>query len=413
MASSKPPSYVTSVYNPSNFSADSEVAELLSNKQNLISASNRLNASFVGTGTVSNTTLDYVAGVTTPLQTQLDAAVGSVDAVDSKYAVALSGLTENVQVQLNNKQNKVANVTDTIIGFLVGVTSGIQAQINNRQPLLSASNFLDAAFIGTGTVTNAMFGFLSGVTSNIQTQLNNCAKLATANTWTNIQTFQGLEGRMSFIIGVGGSPNFDPGNIACMYVRNTTNYTKALTFMNTHSDQTAFRAFNFSKMLTGSTAADLMYIDTGGNVTINGSLTAGSLSCANATATGNVTGKIFQGGVSTFEYGENVTYSLSAVSAYPLTSVICVTPRTTGPDGSATVLYLPVVTGSNNGLRVTILLRGAPDIRIRVAGSNGNPSGNSSLNIWVGEDVGQVYLSANGKKRDFCVTMGQWTFMGD
>ena len=65
-----------------------------------------------------------------------------------------------------------ATTTSAEIGYVNGVTSAIQTQINAKQPTISASARIDAAHIHNGTVTNTEFGYLDGVTSNIQTQLN-------------------------------------------------------------------------------------------------------------------------------------------------------------------------------------------------------------------------------------------------
>lgn len=75
----------------------------------------------------------------------------------------------------------IGSVTNTEIGRLAGVTSSIQTQIDSKSPSASPT------FTGTvtlpsqtsiGTVTANQIGFLSGVSSNIQTQLD--SKLASA-----------------------------------------------------------------------------------------------------------------------------------------------------------------------------------------------------------------------------------------
>ena len=63
-------------------------------------------------------------------------------------------------------------ITNTVFNYLSGVTSDIQTQINNKQNLLSSTNLLNASYIGTGIISNTVFNYLSGVTSDIQTQIN-------------------------------------------------------------------------------------------------------------------------------------------------------------------------------------------------------------------------------------------------
>jgi len=96
-------------------------------------------------GNVSNLEIGYVNGVTSAIQTQLDAkqpVVANVSDVEIGY---LDGVTSAIQTQLNTKQPVVANVSDVEIGYLDGVTSGIQGQIDLKAPLASPTF--------TGTVT--------------------------------------------------------------------------------------------------------------------------------------------------------------------------------------------------------------------------------------------------------------------
>ena len=65
-----------------------------------------------------------------------------------------------------------ATTTSAEIGYVNGVTSAIQTQINAKQPTISGSARIDAAHVHDGTITNTEYGYLNGVTSSIQTQLN-------------------------------------------------------------------------------------------------------------------------------------------------------------------------------------------------------------------------------------------------
>ena len=64
-----------------------------------------------------------------------------------------------------------ASVSDTEFQYLNGVTSAIQTQINAKQATIDSSNRLNANLVGDGSVDNTEFGYLNGVTSAIQTQL--------------------------------------------------------------------------------------------------------------------------------------------------------------------------------------------------------------------------------------------------
>ena len=63
-------------------------------------------------------------------------ALSSVDATELGY---LDGVTSNVQTQLDAKQAANANVSTTELGYLDGVTSAIQTQIDGKQKTITVS----------------------------------------------------------------------------------------------------------------------------------------------------------------------------------------------------------------------------------------------------------------------------------
>jgi len=137
---------------------------------------------------VSDTEIGYLNGVTSAIQTQLDAKFATAnasttnisegtnlyftderaqDAVGNSVGTGLSynDTTGAVSVDTTAIQARVADVSDTEIGYLNGVTSAIQTQLDNKQAVVA-------------NVSDTEIGYLDGVTSGIQTQLN--AKLALA-----------------------------------------------------------------------------------------------------------------------------------------------------------------------------------------------------------------------------------------
>ena len=66
----------------------------------------------------------------------------------------------------------VSAVTATEIGYLDGVSSAIQTQLDAKQATISSSARLNANLIHDGTISNTEFGHLNGVSSNVQTQLD-------------------------------------------------------------------------------------------------------------------------------------------------------------------------------------------------------------------------------------------------
>ncbi len=75
-------------------------------------------------------------------------------------------------------QQRVTDVSDTEIGYLNGVTSSIQTQIDTKSPLESPTftgTVILPATTSIGDVSATEIGYLDGVTSNIQTQINSKA----------------------------------------------------------------------------------------------------------------------------------------------------------------------------------------------------------------------------------------------
>ena len=122
--------------------------------------------------------LNYVDGVTSNVQTQLDAKqatiTGAASTITSSDLTTLRVLTSN-----GSGKVEVSAVTSTELGYLDGVTSALQTQIDTKQTTISASNRINANLINDGNISNTEFGYLNGLSSDIQTQLD--AKNATIN----------------------------------------------------------------------------------------------------------------------------------------------------------------------------------------------------------------------------------------
>ena len=86
------------------------------------------------------------------------------------------------------------NVSNTEFQYLDGVTSAIQTQIDSKQATIDASNRLNANLIHDGSVDNTEFGYLNGVTSAIQTQID------TANTNINTKASNGFAVAMAIAL---------------------------------------------------------------------------------------------------------------------------------------------------------------------------------------------------------------------
>ena len=105
-----------------------------------------ISAEKIANGTVSDTEFQYLNGVTSAIQTQLDAKAATITGGAS--TIATSDLTAS-RALASNSSGKVAvsSVTATELGYVSGVSSAIQTQLdaknvkaNNLSDVVSASS---------------------------------------------------------------------------------------------------------------------------------------------------------------------------------------------------------------------------------------------------------------------------------
>ena len=120
--------------------------------------------------------LNYVDGVTSAIQTQIDGKQATI--TGAATTIDDADLTGS-RALISNGSGKVAvsAVTTTELGYLDGVTSAIQTQIDSKQGTLSltANRALisdSGGSVSVSPVTNTEVGYLAGVTSAIQTQID-------------------------------------------------------------------------------------------------------------------------------------------------------------------------------------------------------------------------------------------------
>jgi hypothetical protein len=145
-----------------------------------------ISATKIADGTISDTEFQYLNGVSSAIQTQLDAKNATI--TGSASTIDTESLTADRAVISNGSQKiAVSDVTSTELGYLDGVTSAVQTQIDSKQATLTggattiASSNLTASRAlqsnGSGKVevsdvTTTELGYLDGVSSAIQTQLD-------------------------------------------------------------------------------------------------------------------------------------------------------------------------------------------------------------------------------------------------
>lgn len=85
---------------------------------------------------VDATELGYLDGVTSAVQTQIDAKLATSTAASTYAPLAAPTFTGTVVLP---STTSIGNVSATEIGYVDGVTSAIQTQINGKQSTITAS----------------------------------------------------------------------------------------------------------------------------------------------------------------------------------------------------------------------------------------------------------------------------------
>ena len=174
-----------------------------------------ISATKIADGTISDTEFQYLNGLSSAIQTQLDAKQATI--TGSATTIDTESLTANRAVISNGSQKiAVSDVTDTELGYLDGVTSAVQTQIDSKQATITggastiASSDLTASRAlqsnGSGKVevsdvTTTELGYLDGVSSAIQTQLD--AKQTSDAQLTDIAGLTPTDS--NFIVGDGSN----------------------------------------------------------------------------------------------------------------------------------------------------------------------------------------------------------------
>lgn len=137
-----------------------------------------IDAARINTGVVSNAEFNYLNGVTSAVQTQLDAKqatiTGSATTIDTESLTASRALISN-----GSQKVAVSDVTDTELGYLDGVSSAIQTQLdaknvkaNNLSDVVSASTARTNLGLAIGSDVQAFDAQLSDISGLTPTDSN-------------------------------------------------------------------------------------------------------------------------------------------------------------------------------------------------------------------------------------------------
>jgi hypothetical protein len=170
-------------------------ADLTASKALISNASGK-----VAVSAVTDTELGYVSGVTSAIQTQIGTKQATI--TGAATSITSANLTAS-KALVSDASGKVAvsSVTDTEIAYVSGVTSAIQTQLNAKQATITGAATTitgsdltvsravvanSSGKIAVSSTTDTEIGYVSGVTSAIQTQLNGKAPLTgtgASGTW--------------------------------------------------------------------------------------------------------------------------------------------------------------------------------------------------------------------------------------
>ncbi len=146
----------------------------------------------VAATSVTSTELGYVSGVTSAIQTQIDSKqptiTGSATTIDTESLTASRAVISN-----SSQKIAVSTTTDTELGYLSGVTSAVQTQLdaklvkaNNLSDLTSASTARTNLGLGTIATQNANNVSISGGTVTGLGDPSSSSEAATKNYVDNL-----------------------------------------------------------------------------------------------------------------------------------------------------------------------------------------------------------------------------------
>jgi hypothetical protein len=124
-------------------------------------------------------------------------ALTTVSATELGY---LDGVTSAVQTQINAKQAVVSGVNDTEIGYLDGVTSAIQTQINSKSDKIASVNTQTASYTLVLADADKIVEVNNGSANNLTVPPNSSVAFATG---TQIDLVQYGAGQTTVVAGSG------------------------------------------------------------------------------------------------------------------------------------------------------------------------------------------------------------------
>ncbi len=201
---------LTNVYIGALSKTNNSIPTLLIADGNIATAAN-IDATKIGTGVVNNTEFNYLNGVTSAIQTQLDAKSATI--TGAATTIVSSDLTAD-KVLKSDSSGKVAvsGTSVTELGYLSGVSSAIQTQIDGKQNIVA--NLTDIA-----SLANTDGNFIVGNGSNFVAESGATARTSLGLDSMAIQAASGVAITGGTITGLG-SPSAGSDAATKTYVDN-------------------------------------------------------------------------------------------------------------------------------------------------------------------------------------------------
>lgn len=158
--------------------------------------------------TTTATEIGYVNGVTSAIQTQLDA----------KTTASSTTTFTNKTFDADGSGNSITNIENADIKAAAAIALNKLAATTASRALVSDGS----GFVSAATTTATEIGYVNGVTSAIQTQIN--GKLSTSSLGTGVETFLGTPSSANLASAVTG----ETGSGALVFGTSPTFTTSAL-----------------------------------------------------------------------------------------------------------------------------------------------------------------------------------------